>query len=234
MHGGGDVVGAYDAFARAAAAHETAIVPLVEMSKIVAGARATLGSGAVSAAIEPLPSDDTALLRAPLTASRPNMAAVESALADEIVRRLEVFPVPAESVYALDRLSECVSAKVGVCVVLADKLARWYVVALKNPRINPQDRAFLNMSEGRFLATRGETERAVAGMVEAARIEPRNLAYSLGLAILHMDLGQWHEAAEVLAGLESRRSWSGFGNRQIHRLRERYENRPGAGSAVRQ
>ena len=224
VRGGGDVLDAFAAFARAAAARRTTVVPLVEMSKIAVGVGAMLDSGAISGAVEPVPSRDSELLRGPLILSRPYTRAVESALAEEIARRLEAFPVSAESAYALDRLSECVSGNIEVCVPLAEKLEAWYVIALGNPRMNPEDRALLKMSHGRFLAARGETERALASMGEAARIEPRNLGYPLSLAALHMQLDQWDEVAGILDELESRPSWSGFGSRQIRWLRTQYEN----------
>ncbi len=225
----GDARDTFAAFARAAAARETTIVPLAEMSKIAAGLRAILDAGTSPGAGDPVPPDDETLLRAPLVLSGPYLAAVESALDDEMARRLEVFPVIAESVYALDRLKECLSRNFDVCLPLADKLERWYEIALNNPRMNPQDRALLKMSRGELHAERGEAALAVAIMREAVRIEPDNLSYPLGLAALHMELGQWDEVAEILDRLESNRPWSGFGSRYVRWLRERYENRLQAG-----
>ncbi len=221
---GGEARDTFAAFARAAAARETTIVPLAEMSKIAAGLSGILAGGTPSGAVEALPSVDAELLRAPLVLTGAYMAAVESALDDEIARRLTVFPVIAESAYALDGLSECMSRNVDVCLPLVDKLARWYGIALSNPRMNPEDRALLKISRGRFQAAHGEPERAVASMREAVLMEPDNLAYPLSLATLHMQLGQWDEVAEILDRLESRRSWSGFGSRHVRWLRARYEN----------
>jgi len=181
-------------------------------------------SGSAAGAGEPVPSGGQGLLRAPLILSGPYMAAVESALDDEMVRRLEEFPVSAESAYALDNLSECISRNVDVCLPLADRLERWYVIALGNPRMNPEDRALLKMSLGRFLGARGEPERALANMREAVRMAPDNLGYPLSLAALHMQLDQWEEVAEILDRLESRPSWSGFGSRHVRWLRAHYEN----------
>jgi hypothetical protein len=39
-----------------------------------------------------------------------------------------------------------------------------------------------------------------------------------------MERDQWDEVAEILARLESHRSWSGFGSRHIRWLRQHYEN----------
>jgi hypothetical protein len=115
------------------------------------------------------------------------------------------------------------SRNVDVCLPLSDKLDRWYAIALSNPRINPEDRALLTMSRGRFHAAYGQPERAVAGMREAVRMAPENLAYPLSLAALHMQLDQWDDVAEILDKLESRKSWSGFGSRHVRWLRAHYE-----------
>ena len=162
----------------------------------------------------------------------PYLAAVESALDKEMARRLEVFPVIAESVYALGRLSDCWSQKFDVCLPLADKLERWYAIALGNPRMNPEDRALLKMFRGRFHAERGEVALAVTLMREAALMQPDNLSYPLKLAALHMELDQWDEVAEILHRLESDMSWSGFGSRHVGWLREQYENRLNASATV--
>ena len=221
---GGDARDTFAAFARAAAARETTVVPLVEMSKIAAGMSAILAARAPSGVGEPVPSGDAELWRAPLVLSGPYMAAVDSALDAEVARRLEVFPLSAESAYTLDGLSECMSRNVDVCLPLVERLERWYTIALGNPRINPEDRALLKMSLGRFHAAHGEPARAVAGMREAVSMEPDNLGYPLTLAALHMRLDQWDEVAEILDRLESRRSWSGFGSRHVRWLRAHYEN----------
>jgi hypothetical protein len=194
------------------------------MSKIAAGLRVMIDARASPGADAAAPSADAALLRDPLILSSPYLAAVESALDREMAHRLEVFPVTAESAYTLDRLSECLSRNMDVCLPLADKLERWYAIALGNPRISPQDRAMLKMSWGSLNAQRGEGERAVAMMREAVLMAPDNPSYSLSLAALHMELGQWQEVAEILAGLESRRPWSGFGSRHVRWLRSHYEN----------
>ena len=214
----------FAAFARAAAARETTIVPLVEMSKIAAGLRAIVDAAANPVAGGPLPSGDAVLLRDPLVLSGPYLAAVESALDIEMARRLEAYPVTAEAVYALDGLKDCLSRNVDVCLPLADKLERWYGIALDNPRMSPADRALLTMSRGRLHAERGETELAVAMMREAVLIDPDNMSYPLRLAVLHMELDQWDLVAEILDRLESNRSWSGFGSRHVRWLREHYEN----------
>ena len=220
---GGDVVDIFAAFARAAAAGEATIVPLAEMQKIAVGLKTTLGSAPASGPVVS-PPPVAAPLGAPLVLSHAHMEAVESALDDEMARRLTAYPVGAESVYTLDRLSECVSAMVPMCQPLAVKLEHWYRIALDNHRVSPEDRAFLYMSLGRFLAARGDAEGAVASMGEAVRIEPANLGYPMSLAALHMQLQQWDVAGEILTGLESRRSWSGFGDRQLRRLRARYDD----------
>ena len=221
---GGDARDTFAAFARGAAARATTNVPQAEMSKIAAGLRVMIDARASPGADAAAPSADAALLRDPLILSSPYLAAVESALDREMAHRLEVFPVTAESAYALDRLSECLSRNMDVCLPLADKLERWYAIALGNPRISPQDRAMLKMSWGSLNAQRGEGERAVAMMREAVLMAPDNPSYSLSLAALHMELGQWQEVAEILAGLESRRPWSGFGSRHVRWLRSHYEN----------
>jgi len=219
-----DARGTFAAFARAAAARETTIVPLAEMSKIAAGLRAILDAGASPAAGDPVPPGGAALLREPLVLSGPYLAAVDSALDNEMARRLEVFPVTAESVLALDNLNECFSQSIDVCLPLVDRLERWYGIALDNPRMSSQDRALLKMSWGRLNAERGKPELAVAMMREAVMMEPDNPGYSLGLAVLHMELDQWDEVAGILAELESHRPWSGFGSRHIRWLRKHYEN----------
>jgi tetratricopeptide (TPR) repeat protein len=223
IQGGGDARQTFAAFARAAAARETTIVPLVEMNKIAAGVSGLLAGGVPPAPGDAPPPDHQELLRAPLVLSVAYMAALETALDAEMARRLAMYPVSAESAYALDNLSECMSRNVDVCLPLADKLARWYEIALDNPRINPEDRAMLKMSQGRFLAARGDVQRALAGMREAIQLAPDNLAYPLNLATLHMQLGQWDEVAEILEQLESRRSWSGFGSRHVRWLRAHYD-----------
>jgi hypothetical protein len=220
----GDARDTFAAFARAAAARETTIVPLAEMTKIAAGLRALLDAGTSPGAGDPVPLGDAALLREPLQLSGPYLAAVESVLDDEMARRLEAFPVTAESVTALDRLNECVSRKIDVCLPLAGKLERWYDIALDNPRMNPEDRALLKMSRGWLHAERGEMGLAVAMMREAAQLVPDNPSYPAGLAALHIKLGQWDEVAEILDRLESRRPWSGSGSRYARWIRERFEN----------
>ena len=200
---------------------------------MAAGLHAMVTAGAsAGAAGAPMPAGDAALLERPLVLSGPYLAAVESALDSEMARRLEAFPVIAESVYALGRLSECWSQKFDVCLPLVDKLERWYAIALRNPRMNPEDRALLKMSRGRLHAERGETELAVALMREAVLMQPDILSYPFGLAALHMELDQWDEVAEILQRLESDKSWSGFGSRHVGWLRDHYENHLNASSTV--
>jgi hypothetical protein len=220
--GGGDARDTFAAFASAAAARETTIVPLAEMTKIAAGLGAIVDAGTGPG--EPLPLGEVALLREPLQLSGPYLEAVESALDDEMARRLEVYPVTAESAYALDRLTECISRKIDVCLLLADKLERWYAIALNNPRMNPEDRALLKMSQAGLHAERGEMRRAVAAMREAMLMDPDDLGYAFSLAALHMRLDQWDAVAEILHRLESNRPWSGFGSRHLRWLRARYED----------
>jgi hypothetical protein len=220
---GGNASRTFAAYARAAAARESTILPLVEMRKIAAGLSGLVNAGASPDPDKPVALDGQALLSAPLVLSGPYLAAVESAIDDEMARRLEAFPVSAESTYALDNLSDCMSRNVDVCLPLGDRLERWYTIALNNPRMNPEDRALLNMSQGRFRAARGDVERAVAGMREAVRMAPDNPAYPFNLAALHMALGQWDEVAKILNRLESHRSWSGFGSRHLRWLRAHYE-----------
>jgi hypothetical protein len=222
--GRGDARDTFAAFARAAAARETTIVPLAEMSKIAAGLRGIVDAGTSPGAGGPAPSADAALLRQPLVLSSPYLAAVESALDNEMARRLEAFPITAESAYALDGLSECWSRNIDVCLPLVDRLERWYGIALDNPRMSSADRALLLMSWAKLKAERGEAQIAVAMMREAALMVPDNPSYSLSLAVLHMELDQWHEVAGILARLESQRSWSGFGSRHIRWLRQHYES----------
>jgi hypothetical protein len=231
---GGDARDTFAAFGRAAAARETTIVPLAEMSKMAAGLRALVAAGADAdpGAGAPTPAVDATWLEQPLLLTGPYLAAVELALDKEMARRLEVFPVIAESVYALGRLSDCWSKKFDVCLPLADKLERWYAIALGNPRMNPQDRALLKMFRGRFHAERGEVELAVTLMREAALMQPDNLSYPLKLAALHMEFDQWDEVAAILRRLESDKSWSGFGSRHIGWLREQYENHLSASATV--
>ena len=220
----GDARDTFAAFARAAAARETTIVPLAEMSKIAAGLRAIVDAGTIPDAGGPAPSGGAALLRQPLVLSGPYLAAVESALDNEMARRLEAFPVTTESVLALDGLNKCLSRKMDVCLPLADRLEGWYAIALANPRVHPGDRAVLKMSRARLHAQRGEAEQAVAMMREAGLMMPGDPSFSLNLAILHMELDQWDQVAEILAGLESHRPWSGYGSRHIRWLRTHYEN----------
>jgi len=221
---GRDARDTFAAYGRAAAARETTIVPLVEMSKIAAGMRGILDAAGGSGAGTPAPERDLALLEAPLIFSTPYLTAVESRLDAEIGHRLEAFPVSAESAYALGRLRECIMRRVDVCLPLTDKLAGWYGIALDNPRASPADRAQLKMSRGWLHAERGDAELAVASMREAVLIQPDTMSYSFILATLHMELDQWDEVAEILHGLESRRPWSGFGSGQIRLLRERYDS----------
>jgi len=221
---GGDVVDIFASFARAASAREATIVPLAEMHKIAVGIRATLDPAPASGSVGSPPPGVTDPLGAPLVLTDAHMAGVGSALDDEMARRLTAYPVGAESVYTPDRLSECVLEMAPMCQPLAGKLEHWYQIALDNQRVSPEDRAFLYMSRGHFLAARGDAEGAVASMGEAVRIEPGTLGYPLSLAALHMQLQQWDEAGEILTGLESRRSWSGFGDRQLRRLRARYDD----------
>jgi tetratricopeptide (TPR) repeat protein len=225
----GDARDTFAAFSRAAAVRENSIVSLAEMSKIAAGLRAIVDTSASPGAVTPVLAGGAALLGEPLVLSPAYLAAVESAIDDEMVRRLKTFPVSAESVYALDRLNECLTRKIDVCLPLADKLEHWYEVALDNPRMNPVDRALLKMSRGRHYAERGEVELAVAAMREAMRLDPRNMSYPLNLAALHMALDQWQEVAEILRSLESNLPWSGFGSRHVRWLREHYENHLNAG-----
>jgi hypothetical protein len=222
--GGGEARDTFAAFARAAAARETTIVPLAEMSKIAAGLRAIFDAGTSPGVGGPAPPADAVLLREPLVLSGPYLAAVESALDDEMARRLEAFPIAAESVHALDRLSECLARNIDVCLPLVDRLERWYGIALDNPRMNSADRALLLMSWAKLKAERGEAEIAVVMMRQAVLMVPDDPGYSLSLAVLHMERDQWDEVAEILARLESHRSWSGFGSRHIRWLRQHYEN----------
>jgi len=231
---GGDARDTFAAFARAAAARETTIVPLAEMSKIAAGLREILERNASAEVDDAAPPGNAVLLREPLHLSAPYLAAVESALDDEISRRLKSHPVIAESVYALDRLNDCLARSIDVCLPLANKLARWYDIALANPRMNPADRALLKMSLAQLLAARGETARAVSMMQEAVQMEPGNLGYPLALAGVYMRLNQWDEVAGILERLESGRSWSGFGSRHVRWLRTHYENHLNAMEKERQ
>jgi hypothetical protein len=215
----------YAVFARAAAARDSTIVPMVEMRKIAAGLRGIVDAAAEPAnSASPVAPDDPALLTAPLKLSSPYLTAAESALDAEIRHRLQAFPVSAEAAYALDRLRDCISRRIDVCLPLVDELVDWYGVALDNPRMDPIDRGLLQMSRGRFHADRGEWGLAVANMRDAVSTDPNNLGYTVNLAALHMRLEQWPEAASIIQRLESQRSWSGFGSRHIRWLRTQYDN----------
>ena len=145
-------------------------------------------------------------------------------LAAEISRRLASYPVGAEAVYALGGLGDCYMRNIDVCLPLLEELEGWYDVAMDNPGMNPEDRALLLMQRAELDVHHGDYASAVERMRAAVRLQPENLSLPLGLARLHMELGQWDRVAEILHALEADRPWSGFGSRHVRWLRQHYEN----------
>ena len=219
-----DVRDIFAAYGKAAAARESTVIALVEMNKIAAGLQGLIDATAGLESEGRGSLSDAELLQRPLILSMPYLMAVESVLDKEIRRRLEVYPLRAESAYALDRLRDCIERKIDVCVPLLGKLEHWYAIALDNPRMLPNVRGTLNMNRGYLHADQGELDLAVKSMREAVASDPHNLSYSIYLATFHIRHGQWDEVARIVDKLESDRPWSGFGSQYVTWLREQYDD----------
>jgi tetratricopeptide (TPR) repeat protein len=107
-------------------------------------------------------------------------------------------PISVHTVVALEELHRCLIMSPDTCSELHQFAVEWYTVAAKNPRTQKDYRAILNNDAGMLFAQRGEYERALAYMTEAAALLPAHTPYDLRRVEYLIRLGRLTEARDLL------------------------------------
>ena len=181
-------------FARAIELDKQAVLPLIEMAKILDGLAKLRNSTPVNGAwpVE-LPPDREAI------------AALIERNDREFRLRLQRFPIKPDSVYALKKLQECIRSRHPVCLPLKERALTWHQLALDNERVTPFGRAVLQFSLAELHVFRGDIDAALLLARRATALDhPGAAGFGLALVDLCLRLELWADAERALVQLEER------------------------------
>jgi len=201
---GDDVRAIYRTLRAAAAADRTTVYQLVEMAKIVAGLEQLRQRNPEFVASGRAADRAGSLFTNELRFDRAWLRRTGTALQAEIERRLRRYPLTGETAGSLIALQMCARANVDVCTPLLDVVLRWHLIALENPRTQPQNRAWLALSAAKIYGFLGETRLAIDYTRRAMKFDPKNPAFPLQMLSLQIILGNLDAARTLLTDLEQR------------------------------
>jgi len=206
---------------------------LIAMARIVANLQGALLSGHIAAESYNGPAPGWQARE--LVMNGGYFAALLEAIDDEIVRRLQKFAIPVETVSALRSLRNCIQSGEGGCQTLFEQTVRWHQLALASPGITPALAAQLQMHLAQLYYFVEMPQEAVANMILAVAMDPTNIAIRGAQIRLYIALQDWERVEDALRQMQEQLPANVFQERLDADLRGAYrEAKSGSESAASQ
>ena len=223
---GGTVHDLFATYRHLAQINKVAIFPLIRMRRVVAAMRFHLERGAFTGA----PPAPAAVLAAGgwgpplLYLDERHLTLVAKALTAEVLRRLSLAPLSAETLGAFEETRRCTEALDDECVGLGDEMLEWLQAALTYATTSDRSRASLLGIVAYYEALAGHFEKASAALQQAQTYKASGEPYIVMRQVLL--LGQqrrFGEAESLLATLLAGRGYTRIDRRRIAVVQTRLE-----------
>ncbi len=139
----------------------------------------------------------------------------------ELERRIEVYPITANTVKTFVDLQHCLYRGTQVCVEMASDLVHWMELALKNPKTTLRFRAVLLMTTAKTYSWIGELDKAVEYAELSVETLPKNVDLSIDLVKLHLALGNYARGLEITEAVKRKKKLIGYRMDEVRALEVR-------------